>query len=78
MSRTQDSWEDASPFAWIFGAALAFVALGGVARAVRGRRASSSGAAPRPTARSARSAPSTRTVGGADDAEDGALAGHPS
>lgn len=75
MSRTQDSWEDASPFAWIFGAALAFVALGGVARVVRGRRGSQSGTAQRSTARSA---PSMRTVGGADDAEDGSLAGHPS
>lgn len=38
MSRSTDRWEDASPFAWIFGAALAFVALGGIARAVMGRR----------------------------------------
>ncbi len=38
MSRSTDSWEDASPFAWIFGMALAAVALGGLARALMDRR----------------------------------------
>lgn len=38
MSRSTDSWEDASPFAWIFGMALAAVVLGGLARALTDRR----------------------------------------
>ena len=37
MSRSTD-WEDASPFAWIFGSALAFVALGVLTRAILDRR----------------------------------------
>ena len=79
MSRTHDSWEDASPFAWIFGTALAFVALGGVARAVMNRRGPQEGgeASRRETGPSRPASSSPRTVG-ADEAEDGSLAGHPS
>ena len=38
MSRSQDSWEDASPFAWIFGGALAVVGLGAALSATRRRK----------------------------------------
>ena len=38
MSRSTDRWEDASPFGWIFGTALVFVALGGVTRAILDHR----------------------------------------
>ncbi|AXH95544.1 hypothetical protein [Ornithinimicrobium avium] len=38
MSRSTDRSGDASPFAWIFGTALAAVAVSAVARTVLGRR----------------------------------------
>ncbi|GGK69926.1 hypothetical protein [Ornithinimicrobium pekingense] len=69
MSRSTDRWEDASPFAWIFGSALAFVALGAVTRAVLDRR---DGGDRRD--RGDRQA----TVRPPDTAEDDTLAGHPS
>lgn len=70
MSRTTDRSQDPSPFAWIFGAALAFVALGAATRAVLGRgdRTSPGGVAGARTPDGA--------AGQGDDEE--AVAGHPS
>jgi hypothetical protein len=48
MSRSTDSWEDASPFAWIFGMALAAAALGGIARVMMDRRARQTAGVRRP------------------------------
>lgn len=62
MSGSTDRWEDASPFAWIFGTALVFVALGGVARAILDHRRGTAATSGEP----------------ADGSEDDSLAGHPS
>ncbi|MFB9732309.1 hypothetical protein [Ornithinimicrobium kibberense] len=40
MSRSTDRSQDPSPFAWIFGGALAMIAAGSVIRAIAGRRGS--------------------------------------
>ncbi|MFK5633935.1 MULTISPECIES: hypothetical protein [unclassified Ornithinimicrobium] len=64
MSRSSDRSQDPSPFAWIFGAALSFVALGAATRAVLDRRDRAGTPAARPVP--------TR------DSDDETLAGHPS
>lgn len=70
MSRTVDRSQDPSPFAWIFGAALAFVALGAATRAVLDRRG-------RTSSHDAAGAPAWGAAAGRDD-DDEAVAGHPS
>lgn len=63
MSPSTDRSSDPSPFAWIFGSALAAIAVAAVARTVMGRRPGAPVAKDRPTA---------------DAAEDPSLEGHPS
>ncbi|HSP60150.1 MAG TPA: hypothetical protein VLO09_03735 [Ornithinimicrobium sp.] len=64
MSRSTDRSQDPSPFAWIFGGALAMIVAGSVVRAITGRRETSGSGA-------------TAGVGG-PDGDDAELAGHPS
>ena len=63
MSRSTDRSQDPSPFAWIFGGALAMIAAGSVIRAITGRRGSGA-----PDMAGSRDAGDT----------DADLAGHPS
>lgn len=63
MSRSTDRSQDPSPFAWIFGGALAMIAAGSVIRAITGRRGSGG----------------PDVAGGRDAGDaDADLAGHPS
>ncbi|MGD8200905.1 hypothetical protein ACQE98_09595 [Ornithinimicrobium sp. W1679] len=66
MNRSTDRSQDPSPFAWIFGGALAMVAAMSIVRAVTGR------------GRAARSSPVASVVPSSGSTADDELAGHPS
>ncbi|MGC5583692.1 hypothetical protein [Ornithinimicrobium sp. W1665] len=67
MNRSTDRSQDPSPFAWIFGGALAMVAAISIVRAVTGRRG-----------RAASSSPVASVVPSSGSTADDELSGHPS
>ena len=66
MNRSTDRSQDPSPFAWIFGGALAMVAAMSIVRAVTGRQGRATGS------------PVASVVPSSGSTADDELSGHPS